>query len=171
MKAQLNSTIIETIRSAARRLKGISRRAFQSETCQDYCKGSARIAERTFGWSRLAVQKGLEELKNNTIIVDKKRSGRPSYSVKLPNLQDDIRSLVDPNSCTHPTFQNTFRYTRIASNVYGLEKEYHRGVALTKSEMKLYGKRLIRTVGIEKWSLTIKPYTTGIKYLSKSLTA
>jgi len=115
MKAQLNSTIIETIRSAARRLKGISRRAFQSETCQDYCKGSARIAERTFGWSRLAVQKGLDELKNNTIIVDKKRSGRPSYSVKLPNLKDDIRSLVDPNSCTHPTFQNTFRYTRMTA--------------------------------------------------------
>ena len=47
------------------------------------------------------------------IIADAPRSGRKSYSTKLPNLQDDIRSLVDPNTCTHPTFDNTFRYTRM----------------------------------------------------------
>jgi len=53
----------------------------------------------------------------------------------------------------------TMRWSGIAPNVYCLEKEYHRGVKLTKNEMKAYGKRLIRTVGIERWSLTIKPYT------------
>ena len=62
-----------------------------------------------------ALRKGLHELATGEIIADASRSGRKSYSTKLPNLQDDIRSLVDPNTCTHPTFENTFRYTRMTS--------------------------------------------------------
>jgi transposase len=109
----LHDTVVETIRSAARKLTGSARRAFQSEACHDYCNRSARTAERIFGWSRHTVQKGLDEQATGTIIPDQERSGRPSYSVQLPTLQDDIRSLVDPNTCTHPTFENTFRYTRM----------------------------------------------------------
>jgi hypothetical protein len=115
MKAKLEETFIQTIRSAAQKLTGADRRAFQAEVTRDYCKGSPRIAERTFGWSRQAVQKGLTEQETGNIIADKERSGRPSYSHRLSNLQDDIRSLVDPNTCTHPTFANTFRYTRITA--------------------------------------------------------
>ena len=48
-----------------------------------------------------------------TIIPPLERSRRPSYSDKHPALQNDIRSLVDPHSQTHPTFENTFRYTRL----------------------------------------------------------
>ena len=113
MTTKLSAQVLETICSAARKLTGIARRAFQAEVCRDYCNGSARIAERTFGWSRVAVQKGLDEQETGTIIVDALRTGRNSYSKILPNLQDDIRSLVDPNTCTHPTFENTFRYTRM----------------------------------------------------------
>ena len=39
----------------------------------------------------------------------------PGGSHRLPHLQTDIRSLVDPNTCTHPTFDNTFRYTRMTA--------------------------------------------------------
>ena len=113
MTTKLSTKVLETIRSAARKLTGIARRAFQAEVCRDYCNGSARIAERTFGWSRVAVQRGLDEQETGTGIADAPRTGRNSYSKTLPNLQDDIRSLVDPNTCTHPTFENTFRYTRM----------------------------------------------------------
>ena len=113
MQSKLNDTVVETIRSAARKLTGSARRAFQAEACRDYCKGNPRTAEHIFGWSRNAVQKGLDEHATGNIIPDQERSGRPSYSLQLPTLQDDIRSLVDPNTCTHPTFKNTFRYTRM----------------------------------------------------------
>jgi hypothetical protein len=115
MQFKLNDTFVKTIRSAARKLTGSARRTFQAEATRDYCKGKPRTAERIFGWSRHAVQKGLDEQATGKIIPDQERSGRPSYSIQLPNLQDDIRSLVDPNTCTHPTFENTFRYTRMTS--------------------------------------------------------
>jgi hypothetical protein len=55
----------------------------------------------------------------------------------------------------------SMRWSGIAPNVYFLDTEYRRGIKLTKSEMKPYEKRLIRTGGIEKWSLTIKPDKKG----------
>ena len=109
----LDETMIQTIKSAARKLRGSDRRAFQAEATRDYCKGSSRIAERKFGWGRDAVQKGLEELASGTIVPDAPKTGCPGFFERLPNLESDIRSLVDPNSQTHPTFQTSFRYTRV----------------------------------------------------------
>jgi hypothetical protein len=51
----------------------------------------------------------------------------------------------------------TMRWGDIAPNVYFLDKEYHTGVKLSKLEMKPYEQRMIRTEGIERWSITIKP--------------
>ena len=121
MCSRLDSKIVQTLRCASQKLTGAARRAFQAEVTRDYCKGSPRIAERTFGWSRIAVQKGLTEQETGDIIADQERSGRPSYSQRLPSLQDDIRSLVDPHSQTHPTFENTFRYTRIVEFVDAIQ--------------------------------------------------
>jgi hypothetical protein len=45
----------------------------------------------------------------------------------------------------------------IAPNVYRLNGEYHRGVKLSKSEMQLYEKRLVRTTTLDRWSLKIEP--------------
>ena len=115
MISKLDETFIQTLRSASQKLTGAARRAFQAEVTLHYCKGSPRIAERTFGWNRVSVQKGLTEQETGTIIADQARSGRPSHSQQLPRLQDDIRTLVDPNTCTHPTFDNTFRYTRMTA--------------------------------------------------------
>ena len=55
----------------------------------------------------------------------------------------------------------SMRWSGIAPNVYVLEGKYHRGITLTKSEMKPYEQRLRRTASIEKWSLTIKPDKKG----------
>lgn len=115
MHTKLDEKVIQTIKSAARKLTGAARRAFQAEAACDYCGASARIAETIFGWSRHAVQRGLHEQKTGKIIPNLKRTGRPCFLQQLPNLQADIHSLVDPNSQTHPTFENTFRYTRMTA--------------------------------------------------------
>ena len=82
----------------------------------------------------------LAEKEMNCIIVDRPRSGRPSYSKKLPQLQEDIRSLVDPNSQTHPTFDNTFRYTRKTApaviEALIQEKEYQKKELPAESTMR-----------------------------------
>ena len=42
-------------------MTGASRRAFPAQMTLKYCEGSARKAERLFGWRRENVQLGLEE--------------------------------------------------------------------------------------------------------------
>jgi hypothetical protein len=107
---------IDTIKDAARKLKGVLRRAFQAQVVVDHCNGNTSHAKTLFGWSQPATRRALQERETGKIIPDKPRDGRTSFSKKLPNLQTDIRALVDPNSQTHPTFENTFRYTRMTAN-------------------------------------------------------
>jgi len=49
------------IGSGARRLTGYQRRLFMAEVATELCDGSARQAERRFGWGRETVLKGLHE--------------------------------------------------------------------------------------------------------------
>jgi hypothetical protein len=125
MSFPLDATVIQTIPSAARKLTGASRRAFQAEVARDYCQGSPRIADRKFGWRRDTVQTGLDELATGAIIPDAPRTGCPGFFRRIPNLQADFRSLVAPHSQTHPTFANTFRYTRMTGKavIEALAKE------------------------------------------------
>jgi len=55
----------------------------------------------------------------------------------------------------------SMRWAGIAPNVYVLNREYHRGVKLTKQDMTRYEKRLKRTPIIDRWSLKIKPKKWG----------
>jgi hypothetical protein len=185
MSLKLDETLIQTLRSTSRKLTGAARRAFQAEVAHNYCKGSARIAERIFGWSRTAVQKGLTEQETGTLIADKERSGRPTYSQQLPNLQDDIRSFVDPQSQTHPTFDNTFRYTRMTApaviNALVREKGYAKKSLPAESTMRaLLNKMNYRLRRVQKTkpkkrfqrqmpsSPTSTPHTSGAKTTRKS---
>jgi hypothetical protein len=63
--------------------------------------------------------------------------------------------LTDFNTVQEWT--KTMRWAEIAPNVYSLDKNYERGVKLTKKELEPYEKRLKRTKGIEKWSVVIEP--------------
>jgi len=111
-----DQTHIDTIKYAADLLSGSVRRAFQAQVVLDYCQGNTSHAKTLFGWGQTTLRKAITERESGTIIPDAPRKGRTSYCEKLPNLQHDIRSLVDPNSQTHPTFQTTFRYTRMTAS-------------------------------------------------------
>ena len=106
---------IETIKHASNLLSGAARRAFQSQTVIDHCNGNLRHAKTLFGWHKETLQRALLERERGEQIADKKRRGRKSLTERLPSLQADIRELVDPNTQTHPTFENTFRYTRMTA--------------------------------------------------------
>ena len=106
---------IETIKHAANLLSGASRRAFQAQAVFDHCNGNLSHAKTLFGWHQETIRRALLEKEKGEPIPDRHRPGRTTFSEKLPNLQNDIRSLVNPNSQTHPTFDNTFRYTRMTA--------------------------------------------------------
>lgn len=115
MKTRPDEKTIETIKAVSKKLTGAARREFQADVTRDHCHGSPRFARELFGWNPDTILKGIAERESNSTIVDRKRSGRPAYSEILGTLQADIRSLVDPNSQTHPTFETNFRYTRMTA--------------------------------------------------------
>jgi hypothetical protein len=106
---------IDTIKHAANLLSGAARRAFQVQAVLDHCNGNLSHAKTLFGWHQETIRRALLEKGRGEPIPDQTGRGRKKLSEHLPSLQSDIRELVDPNSCTHPTFDNTFRYTRMTA--------------------------------------------------------
>ena len=116
MLAELSDAAIGTIKQAARKLTGYRRRQFQAEVAQQYCDGSPRLAERTFGWGREAVDTGLNELRTGIRCVDHYSGrGRHKMEERHPELAEEIHALVEPHSQADPKFQTTFAYTRITA--------------------------------------------------------
>ncbi|MEH2257704.1 hypothetical protein [Nostoc sp.] len=64
---------------------------------------------------RQSVQLGLHERRTGIVCVEnyQARGRHPSIEV-LPNLEADIRSLVDAQAQADPKFQSTFLYARIS---------------------------------------------------------
>jgi len=112
----LDSQHITTIKDAAKKLTGYKRRAFQAQIALDYLRGSPRIAERTFGWSRGTVILGLNEMRTGLICFDNfSARGNRKSEQKKPQLEKDIRDLAEPESQVDPKFQSPFQYTKITA--------------------------------------------------------
>lgn len=113
MHPQLCHETKESLCSAAKRLTGFERRQFQAEMAEKYCGGSARVAERTFGWGRDAVNTGLNEMRTGIRCVDNFTArGRIKSEVIDRQLETDIRELVEPQTQADPKFQSTLAFTR-----------------------------------------------------------
>jgi hypothetical protein len=118
-----------TLKNAASKLTGVKKRAFMAEVTQDYFDGSPRKAETQLGWSREAIATGLKEKETGITCVDNYRArGRKKTEELIPNLEDDLKSLVDIYSQADPKFQSTFAYAKISARAVRealiKEKEY-----------------------------------------------
>jgi hypothetical protein len=104
------------IRSAARRLKGQQRRLFQAEVADALCSGSARAAERRFGFGRDSVATGLAEAASGIRCVENfpARGKRPA-EVKDCQLAADIRSIVEPHTLAGPELKSDRRYSNLSA--------------------------------------------------------
>jgi hypothetical protein len=75
-----------------------------------------RRAERELGWNRGTIRKGTHELDSGIRCVDAfSCRGRPRAEEVIPRLLDDIRSIVDAQSQTDPTFHSQRLYTRLSA--------------------------------------------------------
>ena len=114
--ADLTDDARQAILLAATLLTGHKRRRFQAEMAHTFCRGSARLAETTFGWGRDAVHTGLNELRSGIRCVENFASrGRPTTEERHPALEGHIHRLVDPHAQADPKFQTPFAYTRITA--------------------------------------------------------
>jgi hypothetical protein len=104
------------LRSGARRLTGYQRRLFQAEVTTQLCGGSARLAERRFGWARDTVEKGLHEShKGMRCLENFVARGRQRSEDKEPQLAADIRAIVEPHTYADPGLQSSRRYTNLSA--------------------------------------------------------
>ena len=111
----------------AKKLKGSDGRQFMASVVQGLGVGGQTWAGKQLGWNRRIIRKGMTELVSGEAIEDGyKRSGRKRIEIKLPNLLVDIRSIVDHQSQTDPSFKTTRLYTRLTA------AEVRRQLILTK---------------------------------------
>lgn len=101
---------------AAQRLSGHQRRLFQAQTCLTLCDGNPRLAERRFGWGRHTVAKGLQELHSAVRCVEDFHSrGAQRSEDKNPQLAQDIRAIVEPQTYADPEQRSSRRYSNLSA--------------------------------------------------------
>ena len=112
----LTEQVKATFKDAARKLTGEKKRAFIAQVALDYYDGSARKTERALGWDRVSIQRGLDSLRTGIPYQDNYQArGRKKTEDILPNLEQDIRELVDGDAQADPKFQTTFRYLKVSA--------------------------------------------------------
>ena len=113
---ELNKSVIELLEETIKNLNGNQRRIFMAKTVNTLGPGGQREAERKLGWSRGTIRKGQKELQTGTIKEDNfSARGRKKTEEKLPNLLEDIKSIVKPKTQTDPTFKTTKMYTPVTA--------------------------------------------------------
>jgi hypothetical protein len=79
--------------------------------------GGQTFAERVLGWNRRTIRKGQAELQSGQAIKDRfDQRGRRRVEERLPNLLDNIRSIVEPSGQTDPTFRSTRIYSPLSAD-------------------------------------------------------
>jgi len=112
----LTEEVKATFKDAAKKLTGYRKRDFTAKVTEDYLDGSARKAETVFGWKRTSVETGLHERRTGIICVDNYQGrGRHKSEKNHPNLEADIRSLIDEQCQADPQMKTTFSYTKISA--------------------------------------------------------
>lgn len=116
-KVLLEAEHREDIRLASARMTGADRRAFQAEMTLKYCGGTARRAEDVFGWSRRAVQLGLQEKRTGIVCLGLHTlcCGAKLWEEKHPEVAQALWALAQNHSQQDPTFRTTLAFTRLTA--------------------------------------------------------
>jgi hypothetical protein len=142
----LNETVIRTLREAARRLTGPSRRQFQAQVALDYLDGSPRRVEQVLGWGRGAVELGLHELRTGIICQDDYTTrGRKGIEVIDPTIVAKLEQLLINDIAGDP--MNEQRWIRTSLS--------HLSGELTKMSYSISRdtvRRLLRDMGFSRKS-------------------
>lgn len=98
----------------AKQLQSSERRLFMARIVKVLGEGGQRYAERELKWDRTTIRKGMHELEGGIRCLDNfSARGRKRAEAHLPNLLGDMRTILESQSQTDPTFRTTRLYTRI----------------------------------------------------------
>ncbi len=106
----------EIYKETAKILKGTDRRVFMARVVKVLGYGGQYYVEKEFQWSPETIRKGQQELETGEKIIDNfSARGTKRVEEKLPNLLNDIKSIVDAEAQTDPTFKITELFIKITS--------------------------------------------------------
>ena len=111
---------LEIWTNTAKKLSEKDRRMFMAQVVERLGYGGQCFVEKELGWCRKTIHKGQRERNGESIEGDRSASGRKKSEVFLPNLLEDIKSIVEPISQTDPSFRSDQLYSPITA------KEVHR---------------------------------------------
>ena len=113
---ELTSEIKTLLQETRDKLKGAERRQFMAQVVSVLGRGGQLRAEKELGWDRKTIIKGTKELRSGITCIDNLSGrGRKPAEVHLPNLLEDIKSIVNPVSQTDPTFRTTNLYSPLTA--------------------------------------------------------
>ena len=113
---ELNSETKAFLNETRAKLKGYQRRQFMARVVSLLGRGGQLRAEKELGWDRKTIIKGTKEINSGITCIDNYSGrGRKPAEAHLPNLIDDIKSIVNPVSQTDPTFRTTNLYSPITA--------------------------------------------------------
>ena len=108
INASLKTVLIETAQS----LTGATRRLFMARTVKILGRGGEQRAENELGWNRITIRKGKNELQSGFTCIDNfSGRGRKRAEEHWPNLEQDIREIVGPQSQIDPSFKTEWLYS------------------------------------------------------------
>lgn len=111
---ELAEEMKELLRETEKVLKGSVRRLFMARTVRALGEGVQRLAERELRWNRETIRKGQHELEHGIVCIDAYAlRGRKRSEEHLPNLLNDIPTIVDGQSQADPQFRTNRLYTRL----------------------------------------------------------
>ncbi len=92
-------------------LKGGDRRVFMAKVVRLMGPGGQLRAQKELGWNRNVIIKGTRELDSGIRCIDNfSGKGRKPSENHLPNLLEDIKSIVEPECQADPTFRTDQTY-------------------------------------------------------------
>ena len=96
---------------------GAERRSFMAAMALKHCDGSARQAERVFGWGRDTVQLGLHELRTGLTCLGAQPAfcGNLTWEERHPDVAAALFALAESHAQQDPTFRTALAFTRLTA--------------------------------------------------------
>ena len=97
-----------------------ARRSAMGDVTMQLLDGKQRVAENVFGWSRKAVEVGINEYRTGIACVnDISTRLKPKTEEKNPNLLAEIHAIMEPQSESESSLRTTLLYSNMtAKTVY-----------------------------------------------------
>jgi hypothetical protein len=116
-KNGIRPDVIETVSSLVARIAWPERRQAMADVTNRLLDGKPRVAEEVFGWGRATVEMGMNELRTGIVCLnDISTRHKPRTEDKYPEMLDDMRDIMAPESHADPHLRTTLAYTDMTAS-------------------------------------------------------